>query len=178
MKGLPWNAPIENLTVRRASLADTTALLSLILAHAEYEKCSASLTAATLEAILSAPSPDVLILVAAERESLAGYAAMTFDFSLWRAARWAHLDCLFVHAECRGQSVGQALFDAAVTSAKAAGVDRLEWQTPVWNEGAIRFYKRQNSRGIQKMRFAMSLQPTSESTIGRGLANPPKYRPR
>lgn len=160
MKDLHWNAPIEDLTVRRASRADTTALLSLILAHAEYEKSSASLTAETLEAILSAPSPDVLILVAARRESLVGYAAMTLDFSLWRAGRWVHLDCLFVHAGCRGQSVGQALFDAVVMTAKAAGVDRLEWQTPARNEGAIRFYERQNAQGLQKMRFAISLQPT------------------
>lgn len=117
----------------------------------------ARLTRDALSAILCASTPLVNIFVAAQQKNLLGYAALTYDYSLWRAHRWAHLDCLFVREEYRGKAIGRELLGVAIGFARAGGADRLEWQTPIWNEQAIAFYNRQKAEGLQKMRFGIAL---------------------
>jgi GNAT superfamily N-acetyltransferase len=110
-----------------------------------------------LKAILAADGPPTHLLVAEGDNALVGYAAVTFDFSLWRGRTYGHLDCLFVAVSARGRGIGKQLFDAAVRLARAEGCDRLEWQTPVWNSNAIRFYIRTGAFGVTKQRFAIAL---------------------
>jgi hypothetical protein len=33
----------------------------------------------------------------------------------------------------------------------------MEWQTPLWNKPAIRFYAAQGAAGLEKMRFSAAL---------------------
>jgi GNAT superfamily N-acetyltransferase len=146
-----------DLVIRLAAPADRDDLFGLIADHARFERTEATLTRAALDGILATTTPPVKILVAARQGNLLGYAAMTYDYSLWRAHRWAHLDCLFVQEEHRGLSVGRALLQAATDTARECGADRLEWQTPAWNEPAIAFYRRQNAKGLSKMRFGFAL---------------------
>lgn len=42
-------------------------------------------------------------------------------------------------------------------AARKEGADRLEWQTPAWNERAIGFYRSRNAKGVPKMRFGINL---------------------
>ncbi|NOW48918.1 GNAT superfamily N-acetyltransferase [Novosphingobium sp. SG751A] len=132
-----------SLAIREAGPDDCVGLLGLIAAHAAFEHGEATITQGDLDAILRASPPDIGILVAINQAMLVGYAAMTLDFSLWRGHRWAHLDSLFVHEEHRGRSIGRQLLAAAKSAAGALGADRIEWQTPIWNEPAIRFYRAQ-----------------------------------
>ncbi|MDE2404535.1 MAG: GNAT family N-acetyltransferase [Sphingomonadales bacterium] len=143
--------------IRPASTGDGEELLALIHAHAAFEQSCATITSKELAALLAAPSPRTTLLVAAAPGHLLGYAALTTDFSLWRARYWAHLDCLFVHAEHRGQSVGRRLLTAAAELARSRGADRLEWQTPEWNTPAIHFYRSCGAAGIAKVRFTLPL---------------------
>ncbi len=147
-----------NHPVRLASPQDAAGVLQLIQEHASFEQSVASLSLDDLKAILSAESPLSHLLVVEERGVPIGYAAITFDFSLWLAHSYGHLDCLFVAAAFRGQGVGKQLFNTAVGFARAKGADRLEWQTPVWNSDAIRFYHRTGAFGVTKERFARMLQ--------------------
>lgn len=137
---------------------DCAALHAMILEHATFERGTATLTEQDLQGLLGGAPRPVELFVAAALHELLGYAALTYDFSLWRARRSAHLDCLFVRAEWRGQAIGMAMFQYAVGLARAAGADQLEWQTPDWNAPAITFYKRQGAAISDKARFCLQLE--------------------
>jgi GNAT superfamily N-acetyltransferase len=145
--------------VRPARPADVSQLLDLIQQHATFERTVASLSEADLAAILGAPQPPTRLIVADDGIGLVGYAALTFDYALWSASRFAHLDCLFVRDTMRGRRIGKHLFDETRRLAEAAGASRIEWQTPAWNVDAIRFYEREGGRDLAKMRFGLSVDP-------------------
>lgn len=143
--------------IRAASPHDAALLHALILDHAAFEGSTASLAIAELGDILAAGTHPIHLLVAEGSDGLVGYVAVTFDWSLWRARRYAHLDCLFVSEGARRYGIGKRLFGAAVTFALAEGAAHLEWQTPAWNENAIRFYSREGAHGVSKMRFTLEI---------------------
>jgi GNAT superfamily N-acetyltransferase len=139
--------------VRPARPADVSQLLNLIQQHATFERTIASVSEANLVAILGAPRPPTTLVVADDGIGLVGYAALTFDYALWSAGHFAHLDCLFVSETARGQGIGAQLFDHACSLAAVAGARRVEWQTPAWNTDAVRFYERGGGVGQAKVRF-------------------------
>ncbi|MBZ4275679.1 GNAT family N-acetyltransferase, partial [Mycobacterium tuberculosis] len=65
------------------------------------------------------------IFVASQQEELVGYFSLTIDYSLWRDHSWAHLDCLYVTPNERGQGVGAGLLAEAVAVARRLGADQL-----------------------------------------------------
>lgn len=140
--------------IRKAQPSDTAALLDLIRQHAAFEQAVAAVTQGDLSRLLERREPPVHLIVAEESGVLLGYAALTFDYALWSASHFAHLDCLFVAADARGRGLGKMLFDEACRLAEAAGAPRMEWQTPAWNADAIRFYEREGGMGRAKMRFS------------------------
>lgn len=144
-----------NYSIRKPSPADTSGLYQMIRDHAAFEKSAASLTALDLESLQRQET--VRFVVAAAEDGLLGYAAVTFDWSVWRALRYAHLDCLFVSDVHRGRGIGKRLLDEAKAIAVSEGVTSMEWQTPVWNEPAIRFYLREGAACQAKSRFTMPL---------------------
>ncbi len=145
--------------IRQPALRDVPRLHALIRHHAAFEKSDASLTTDELESLLLARPGPIRFLVAAEEGNgdLLGYAALTFDWSVWRARRYAHLDCLFVAEAHRGGGIGSRLLAAARAAASVEGADRLEWQTPAWNEEARRFYLREGAASEAKLRFRVTL---------------------
>jgi GNAT superfamily N-acetyltransferase len=145
------------VALRAASPRDAADLFRLIQDHAAFEQSAASLTLRDLENILAAEAAPARLIVADNAGVLLGYAAITFDWSLWRAHRFGHLDCLFVAQAARGRGIGKRLLDEAVRHARSEGVDRLEWQTPTWNEDAIRLYVREGAHCASKMRFALNI---------------------
>lgn len=144
-----------SVAIRRALPQDCTALFGLIAEHARFERSVATLSPPDLLSILTNHAPLVTILVGARGSDLIGFAAITFDFALWRARRWAHLDCLFVREDSRGLGLGATLLGAAADLAREAGADRMEWQTPQWNERAIAFYRRTGAEEAAKVRFTL-----------------------
>lgn len=147
--------------VRKALPADAAPLLDLIQQHAAFEQATAHVSRDDIALVLNAREPPTHLIVAEERGELTGYAAFTFDYALWSACRFAHLDCLFVRAHARGRGVGKLLFDHACRMAVEAGAQRIEWQTPAWNADAIRFYEREGGIGEIKMRFSKNLSAQS-----------------
>jgi len=147
---------VTNL-VRNALLTDVAPLLDLIRQHAAFEQTTAHVSEDDIALVLDAREPPTHLIVAEERGELIGYAALSFDFALWSASRFAYLDCLFVCATARGRGVGKLLFEHACRVADEAGAQRIEWQTPTWNVDAIRFYEREGGIGQIKMRFSKNL---------------------
>ena len=125
----------------------------LIAEHAEYEHSKAQPDIAELAKALDGNR--LLAWIAESGSEPLGYAAVTEDFSTWRAEPFLHLDCLFVREPHRGRGVGADLFRQVQRHAKERGVQSLEWQTPLWNDGAIRFYGRMGGLYAMKARFAL-----------------------
>lgn len=145
------------LLICEPSQRDVSGLHELIREHAAFERSTASLLLAELgRLLLTLPRP-IHFLVAKRDDDLLGYAAITFDWSVWRARRYAHLDCLFVAQNHRGRGVGKSLLAGAKGIALAESVDRLEWQSPAWNEDAQRFYVREGAYCQAKSRFSLDL---------------------
>lgn len=143
--------------IREAAASDSACLLDLISEHVAYERAESVLTHNDLEGILRRSPERVYILVAEDQGTLVGYAALTVDYSLWQAAHYAHLDCLFVREAMRGRGIGSALFTRVCEWTRQCGMKRLEWQTPDWNHDAVRFYERHGGVASEKVRFHRSV---------------------
>ena len=56
----------------------------------------------------------------------------------------------------RGLGLGEQLMNRIKCEARELGCNSVQWQTPVFNEGAIRFYKRIGAKSQSKERFTIS----------------------
>jgi GNAT superfamily N-acetyltransferase len=75
------------------------------------------------------------------------------SFPAFDAACFLHMDCLYLREETRGLGLGRQLVMEIASLAYRLGCVNVQWQTPVWNERAIRFYQRLGAKGKQKVRF-------------------------
>lgn len=82
-----------------------------------------------------------------------GYASATHDYSTLSGQPFLHLDCLYLEPAARGLGLGPALMETVFRHARSLGCEAVQWQTPVWNEGAIRFYDRLGARRLAKQRY-------------------------
>ena len=142
--------------IRAACHPDCESLMVLIADHARFENGHATIERERLRGLLKRKTSPVEVFVAIAGNDLAGYGALTLDFSLWRGTYWAHLDCLFVSEPYRGQGLGAQLLQHAMELAGRHSADRLEWQTPEWNSRAIAFYERQGAHSQPKVRFSLA----------------------
>ncbi len=133
-------------------------LVELCREHAAYEKgeLGPRFRADTLGDWLFAPRPRVHCLVAVAEE-LVGYATWNREFSTWSAGEFIHMDCLYVRSAWRSQGLGARLLEAVIEAGALAGLAHLEWQSPAWNTGALRFYRRHGAHGSEKVRFRLDL---------------------
>ena len=144
--------------IRPANAEDLPELLELIREHALYEKSATPDhgLAARLHRLMFAASPRLHVLVASLGGELVGYASWSLEVETWHAAEYAHMDCLFLRDSARGFGIGENLMRAVARHALAAGALEVQWQTPAWNEGAIRFYRRLSTEPLPKLRFRAS----------------------
>ena len=142
-------------TIRKATPADAQILLELIVAHAEYEKETFP-TEGKLEALkrclASDPQPFECILVESDGE-VRGYCNYLVQYDSWACAPHMLLDALYLKPELRGQGVGMEIMNLVRDAAKAADCKTVRWQTPVFNEMGINFYKKLNPISGTKMFF-------------------------
>ncbi|SMQ86113.1 N-acetylglutamate synthase, GNAT family [Devosia lucknowensis] len=143
--------------IRKPTLQEVPALHRLIEEHAAFERSVAPLSTDALAAVMAVPGMPVRFIVADRDGQLLGYAAVTFDWSVWRARRFAHLDCLYVAQNDRRQGIGKLLFAGARRIALDEGVDRMEWQTPAWNLEADAFYRREGAVAADKIRYSLAI---------------------
>ncbi|WP_407836693.1 N-acetyltransferase family protein [Streptomyces sp. DSM 116496] len=147
--------------VRPARPEDLPRLVELMREHMVYERSAprpAGL-ADRLGAQLFADGARLWVLLAeTPRGEVAGYAACSAEFSFWEARHYLHMDCLYLAEEARGHGLGAALMDGVAALARTLGLGHVEWQTPDWNEGAIRFYDRLGATGKPKVRYALPVE--------------------
>jgi GNAT superfamily N-acetyltransferase len=128
--------------VRAATAHDTTKLLELFGALADYEHLREELQASEeqLREALFGERPAAEALLAERGGEAVGYALFFATFSSFRTTRGVWLEDLFVLPEHRGAGVGRALL-AAVAARVPDANGRLEWAALDWNELALGFYR-------------------------------------
>jgi ribosomal protein S18 acetylase RimI-like enzyme len=147
--------------VRHATRADLAQVAALAAEHAAYEKAGppAIDLAERLEvALFAGERPRLRCLVAELPDGvLAGYATCAPEFETWQGREYLHLDCLYLRDEHRGLGLGARLVDAVIAEAVTLGLAEVQWNTPAWNEGAIRFYDRIGATRREKMRYILQI---------------------
>ncbi|MEU2288376.1 GNAT family N-acetyltransferase [Streptomyces sp. NPDC013178] len=148
--------------VRPARPADLPRVAELACEHAEYERAAppAPDLAERLHTLLfGTPAPRLRCLVAETPDGeVVGYASCAPELSTWDGCEYLHMDCLFLTPGHRGHGLGALLMDAVTAEARALGLTEVQWQTPVWNEGAIRFYDRLGAHAKEKVRFTLTVE--------------------
>ncbi|MDV5148299.1 GNAT family N-acetyltransferase [Streptomyces sp. SBC-4] len=162
--------------VRRARAEDLGRVVELVAEHAEYEKAAPpapGLTTRLAGLLFGGPGgeshgptepggevPRLRCLVAELPDgSLAGYATCAPELSTWDGVAYLHMDCLYLTSTARGHGLGPLLVDAVRAEARALGLTEIQWQTPAWNEGAIRFYDRLGATSKEKRRYTLPVDP-------------------
>ena len=147
--------------VRRARPDDLDALVVLCGEHARYERADyrPAGKAIGLAQALFTPPVRLHAWVVSRDGELVGYATAAAEFSTWHVREYLHMDCLFVREGCRGGGLGADLLAAIVAFARREGFAQVQWQTPAWNTGAMRFYRRAGAVGTSKRRFSLDLDP-------------------
>jgi L-amino acid N-acyltransferase YncA len=144
--------------IRRARRADLAAVVALVAEHAAFERAAAATEGLEERLAAAAFQAGRLFIWVAERDGvLVGYASASREFATWQGAEHLHLDCLFLGEGARGLGLGAAFMQAVTAHARQEGLDRVEWQTPAWNEAAIAFYRRGGARDLAKARFSLEV---------------------
>lgn len=150
---------VANLQVRRAGGADVPRLLPLCAEHAAFERLPAvpDHAAAGLAAAIDGVPALLHAWLAECGDQTVGYATASLAFSTLSAARYLHMDCLFVREGWRNRAIGKRLWQALHGFARASGCRQMQWQTPEWNLDAARFYLKLGACESRKRRYELAL---------------------
>lgn len=153
------------IRVRPVQVDDLPAMVALCAQHAAFERAGFEPDGAGRDALqarlrqrLFAAPPQLMAWVACIDDVVAGYASGSVEYSTWQGEPLFHLDCLYLCESARGRGLGRALVRTAAAAARALGCERMEWQTPLWNESAIAFYRALGAQGAEKMRFSLAME--------------------
>jgi ribosomal protein S18 acetylase RimI-like enzyme len=141
--------------IRKIAQNDLPALVLMCQKHAEYEQANyepKGKETALKKAIFGKKSCLFCYIVEINQQ-IVGYTTYTFDFSTWDAQTFLYLDCLYLEPECRNKGIGEKLMALLTQIAVENNCVNVQWQTPVLNEKAIRFYKRVGGVSKEKIRF-------------------------
>lgn len=138
---------------------DVNTVVDLCQKHAAYEKASFNPSGKEekLKNALFSNQPELFCLVVEVNGTIVGYASYTFNFSTWDASTFMYMDCLYLEEETRGFGIGEALIEKLKQIATAKNCINIQWQTPKFNERAIKFYHRIGGKGKDKVRFSLNL---------------------
>lgn len=145
--------------IRNCEISDLPKLLVLLQKHAEFEKAEFSSEGKeeNLKNALFSENPKLFCLVVATKETIVGYVSYTFDFSTWDASTFLYMDCLFLEENARSFGIGEVLIEKLKEIGTQNNCVNIQWQTPEFNERAIKFYKRIGAKGKDKVRFTLTL---------------------
>ena len=141
-------------TIRPVERHDLEELVRLCSRHARYERVEYD-TKAKAERLANAIFLEGCLhcWVVEYGNGLAGYCSFTFDYSTWDACRFLHMDCLYLDPPFRGKGIGEDIVMRLKATANENNCVNVQWQTPSFNESAIRFYKRIGATEKEKVRF-------------------------
>lgn len=144
--------------IRKVRTEELNTLIDMCANHATYERAPYNKEGKALalyRAIFEVQALNCFVIEADAK--LVGYFTFTFDYSTWEAQTFLHLDCLYLEPAYRGLKIGDAVFEILMAKAREMDCAHIQWQTPAFNEPAIRFYHRMGATGKEKVRFFLSV---------------------
>jgi GNAT superfamily N-acetyltransferase len=126
-----------------AGMPDIEALLAMMLEFYAHEELRFEETAArqALEGILKNDSVGRVFLILANHD-VAGYAVLTFGYSLEFLGRDAFVDELFLHEQFRGQGIGGRALEFLASVCRENGIKALHLEVERKNAAAQRAYQK------------------------------------
>lgn len=122
-------------------------MLDLIKELAAYEKAPEEVTV-TLEEFVDAgfgSQPVWGAFVAELENKIVGLSLYYVRYSTWKGQR-LYLEDLIVTEKLRGKGIGKSLFDKTLDYAKSKKYKGMVFQVLNWNEPAINFYKKYETK--------------------------------
>lgn len=149
----------DRSVIRMVKKKDLRELIDLCELHAIFEKSKFDPKSKKekLAAHFFSDNPTLYCLVVEKDKNLVGYATFMRQFSTWDADFYLYMDCLFLKEEARGVGTGRRLMDRIRKEARRLHCDFIQWQTPDFNNGAIKFYERTGATGRLKSRFILKI---------------------
>ncbi|MEY4929765.1 MAG: hypothetical protein RI909_489 [Bacteroidota bacterium] len=134
-------------TIRIGKKEDLERVLDLIKELAEFERAlhEVTNTLRMLEEDGFGPNPVFGFFVAEEAEEIYGISLYYYRYSTWKGKR-LYLEDIVVTESQRGKGIGKLLFEATMRKVLADGCTGMMWQVLDWNESAIEFYRRYDTR--------------------------------
>jgi len=134
---------MSNLTIRTATLDDTSTILKFITELATYEKAEHEVLATedTIRSSLFGEKSHTYALICELDGVPIGSAIYFFNYSTWLAKAGLYLEDLYVSPEFRGQKAGINLLKALAKIAVEKDCARFEWSCLDWNTPAREFYE-------------------------------------
>ena len=136
-----------DVTIRKAVKEDCPRLMELVHELALYEKAPKEVTV-TLEHFEESgfgPNPVWWAFVAEVDGQVDGFALYYIRYSTWKGQRM-YLEDIIVTEDMRGRGLGKMLFDRLIEEAREKKLAGISWQVLNWNEPAINFYKKYDTK--------------------------------
>ncbi len=133
--------------IRAGKKEDLPRALELVKELALYEKAPHEVinTVALMEEDGFGENPIFGFFVAETQNGIVGVSIYYWRYSTWKGKR-LYLEDIVVTESERGNGYGKLLFDRTMQHAIDSNCSGMLWQVLDWNEPAINFYKKYNSR--------------------------------
>ena len=138
---------MDSIKIRRAEKEDCEAMMDLVRELAVYEKAPEEVTVDIEHFIESGfgKNPVWWAFVAEVNKKVIAFALYYIRYSTWKGRR-LYLEDIVVTQSERGNGAGKLLFERTIEIARNENCSGMMWQVLDWNETAIDFYKKYNSR--------------------------------
>lgn len=146
------------MLIRRVEERDMDQLIDLCALHAVYEKSEYDRLNKKdrLHNQLFTMKDSLQCIVAESQGKLLGYVTFIKQYSTWDADHYVYLDCIYLKEESRGRGIGSKLMQLVKAYAEQQNCFQVQWQTPDFNDKAIKFYHNLGAVSKTKERFFWS----------------------
>jgi GNAT superfamily N-acetyltransferase len=131
-----------SVSIRRAKLADATAITEMIHDLARFENAPdlCTVVETQIRSALFGEDPTLRAHVAEVDGTVAAMALWFLNFSTWDGVEGIYLEDLFVRPQFRRLGLARGLLTALANECLGNGYTRLSWAVLNWNTDAITLY--------------------------------------
>lgn len=135
------------ILIRQGEKSDLTVALELIKELATYEKALDQVTNTVdmMEEDGFGDNPIFGFFVAEQSGQIVGLSLYYYRYSTWKGKR-LYLEDIIVTESYRGKGIGKVLLERTIQKAKDEECTGMMWQVLDWNETAINFYKKYDTK--------------------------------
>jgi GNAT superfamily N-acetyltransferase len=133
--------------IREGRIEDLPHTLDLIKELAAYERALPEVnnTIALMEKDGFGSNPSYGFFVAEHNHIIKGVSIYYYRYSTWKGKR-LYLEDIIVTEQARGLGIGNKLFERTMKLSLEQNCTGMMWQVLDWNEPAINFYKKYNTK--------------------------------